>query len=165
MLDQDTLLNLLLPVFEGANARYEKATPVFARQAKEGERIVTITSSGVETENVANSGDYVVKSQTEAAEEYIISEEGFTQRYRFLRPDTGEWSEYLPVGEILAIVVDDSLLKLLNSEDAFEILASWGHPQKVRKGDILATPLPDNKEVYRIDRREFEQTYRKSDKQ
>ena len=164
-LTQENLLALLQPVFHDTNAVYKKVTPVYARPAAEGERVVTVTSSGVETENQAAAGDYVVKSQTDAEEQYIVSSKSFNSRYQYHRDAEGEWAEYLPMGEIVAIVVDDAVLACLSTAEPFEIMASWGYPQIVRRGDILAMPLPARNEVYRIDRREFDQTYRKSHEQ
>lgn len=159
-LSQQDLMQLLQTTFAASGRCCEKTQSVLARPAIDGERIVTVTSSGVETENVAVSGHYVVKNLTSAGEQYIISKETFEDRYQLIGRKDGAWSEYLPVGRIMAIVVSAPVLKTLNMPPSFEIMASWGRLQKVREGDILAIPLPDKGEVYRIDRKEFDQTYR-----
>lgn len=159
-LDQQDLLLLLESSFAESGRCCEKTQPVLARPAIEGERIVTITSSGVETENIARAENFVIKNLTHAEEQYIVSRNTLERRYNLLGRRDGNWSEYLPVGRIMAIVVNADILKILHMPASFEIMASWGRLQKVCEGDILATPLPDKCEVYRIDRKEFEQTYK-----
>ncbi|MEP1472306.1 MAG: hypothetical protein ABJK25_15160 [Halieaceae bacterium] len=158
-LTQEDLLQRLEKSFVESGRCCKKIQPVLARPAVEGERVVTITSSGVETENFARADSFVIKNLTSAGEQYIVSRKTLEGRYGLQARRDERWSEYLPVGRIMAIVVNDSVLEALQMPSSFKIMASWGQLQKVCEGDILASPLPDNKEVYRIDRKEFDQTY------
>ncbi len=145
---------------EAAGRRYVKTLRVRARPAREGERVVSTTADGVETENVAGEGDFVVENQTEARECYIVSGDKFERRYDLVESLGGDWASYAPneSAEVVALRVDDAVLRLLGRDDTFYIEAPWGEPQRVNKGDVLVAP-PDLSEIYRIGRREFAATY------
>lgn len=159
-IDQDTLRLKLAPVFSGAGRNYAKFREVLARSAQAGEVVVSITSDGEETVNRADDGDYVVENQTDAREKYIVSAADFRQRYQLVEKKDATWSRYLPTGKIRAILVDANVARLLEREGTFHIMAAWDAPQRVEPGDYLASPLPDMAHVYRIGRKEFEQTYK-----
>ena len=97
---------------------------------------------------------------TDAREQYIVSGKTMGQRYRPSKALNDDWVEYLPLGEVRAIVVDQSLISRLNKAESFFITASWGSSQRVELGDFLVTPLPSENEIYRVGKKEFEQTYR-----
>ena len=158
---QSELRDKLLPQLRTDGKRYRKFREVLAREAAPGERIVSVTGDGVETENTAKAGDWVVRNATQAREQYIVSGEKFASRYRLIE-DVGEgWSRYRPLGEVLALEVDDAVLGLLGKSTTFYIEAPWGEPQRVREGDELAAP-PALDEVYRIARAEFRETYERA---
>lgn len=169
-LEQSFLMRIVLPEINRTGNRFKKYRAVLARAAIPGEKIVTFTSRGEEseqktekeTENTASENDYVVKNRTSASEQYVVSKLTFEARYSFHKKVDDTWSEYLPLGEIMAIVVDSRLLELLQRSSPFQIDVNWGSTQIVREGDFLATPLPDMKHVYRIDQLAFSQTYEKS---
>lgn len=130
---------------------YEKFNLIYAREAIVGEEIITITKDGLETLNKAFKGDYVVKNQTLANEEYIVPKEKFEKRYTFIKNSDNNWNIYKPLGEIKAIKVE--------TKDTFYIMAPWNEKMVVKSGDFLVSPL-DYSEVYRIANHEFFETYK-----
>lgn len=159
------LLNsVLMPVIRSSGSHFKKISAVHVRPAISGERVITVTSSGKETENTAKEGDFLVKNLTIAEEQYIVSGETLSKRYRFHRQLDEEWAEYIPKGEILALLVDSNIMNLLGQSGSFHIEAPWGDSQPVRLGDYLAAPLPKLDEIYRIDMKEFLATYKNIEK-
>ncbi len=155
---QDDLLNTLKPSLENA-LTFKKYKEVYARSANIGEVIKTYTKDGLETQNIAKQGDYVVKNITDAKEMYILTETKFNARYIFKSKLDDVWGIYSPIGKIKVLQVNDELLKKLNiSDDTFYIMASWGEKMIVKKNDFLVSPLSIN-EVYRIANHEFFETY------
>lgn len=141
---------------------YEKYKEVYARKAVSGEKIKTYTKDGLETENTAKEGDYIVKNNTEAKEMYIVSQEKFNSRYEFKADVDNKWKIYKPTGKIKAIKVNTKILKQLGIKKEkrnFYIMANWGEKMTVKINDYLVSPL-DNSEVYRIAEKEFFETYR-----
>ncbi|MBC2857138.1 hypothetical protein H3N56_11905 [Cetobacterium sp. 2A] len=130
---------------------YEKFNPIYAREAVIGEQIKTITKDGLETINTAYEGDYIVKNQTLAKEEYIVPKEKFEKRYTFIKNLDKNWNIYKPTGEIKAIKVE--------TKETFYIMAPWNEKMIVKSGDFLVSPL-DYSEVYRIANHEFFETYK-----
>ncbi len=159
MLTQKELLTRVRPLLERKGRTYEKTTHVFARPAREGEAVSTITADGLETVNVAGAGDWLVRNQTEAGEAYLLPAEKFAQRYHYLRPAEGDWAEYQATGRIRALELTPKCLRTWQLPAEFTFIAAWGSPMIARQGDFLACP-EDLSEVYRIARAEFEQTYR-----
>ena len=175
---------LFLPLIQGDGSTYAKYQKVLARPAVVGEKVVTITSSGKETENTAKEGDFVVQAQTEAGECYILSGSKLVSRYKIgpsiwqratpgdSQTDVVEWKEYTPTGTVQAVEYQPHVVGLLNQmrtvpNDKFlatdpeiitHFIAIWNEEMVCNKGDMICTP--DGKEVYRIDRVEFEQTYK-----
>ena len=142
----------ILPSLIVDGLRYNKFTQVLARPAIHGERIDTITSDGKETTNVANSGDWVVENQTEAREQYILTEAKFTPRYD-------------PVGDVLvtgwqAFQAKGSVIAMSHFGSEFTLVADWGETMPVKPMDMLCTPYPGRNEVYRIAAKEFHETYK-----
>ena len=121
----------------------------------------TYTKDGLETQNVAKEGDYVVKNNTEAKEMYILSEKKFNERYKYKSDLDNEWKVYSPLGRIKALKVNGKVFRVLKiKEKEFYILTSWGEKMIVKRNDFLVTPL-DYNEVYRIANKEFFETYEK----
>lgn len=169
-ISQESLERLLRELWQTRGHRYRKTLRVHARRAAEGEQVVTTTSAGRETENVAQAGDYVVENQTESRERYIVRREAFERRYERAdssgRGDPSEaqlpdgWAVFQPRDQarVHALEVDDELLERLDRQPPFLIEAPWGDTQRVLRGDVLVTP-PDFSEIYRIGRKEFAETY------
>lgn len=160
MRNQTEIQKTILPALRERGIVYEKFQKVFARRANEGERINTRTADGLETTNAAKPGDFVVKNQTEAGEEYILSKEKFKKRYQFLREAEAGYAEYQPIGKIVALEMNAAELEQLRLPSEFHFTAPWGEDMVCKKGDFLVSP-PDFSEVYRIARKEFFETYRK----
>ena len=60
----------------------------------------------------------------------------------------------------MAFEISRELTDKFNVGEAFYIIAPWGSEQLAREGDKFVSPLPDLDEVYRIARKEFDETYR-----
>lgn len=161
MITQDQAKELFLPLIEQDGSLFEKFQRVWVRPVIIGEKIITNTSDGKETENIAKDEDFVVQNQTTAEEEYIISSEKFLKRYKKgYHTKFGGWLEYIPTGTTKAIEFHPHLLNRLLDDiiDPFYFEAPWGERTIAKKGDMICTT--DGIEVYRIARKEFEQTYR-----
>ena len=132
---------------------YEKKITALVRKAKLGERVITNTSDGKETENVAKEGDFVVQNNTQAKEEYIISSDKLSKRYVKISDgakeiDGFQWKKYKAVGKVNAIKYDGQDIKFK---------APWEEDMTLKNGDMLAST--DGNEIYRIALSEFKQTY------
>jgi len=158
MISQKELKELFLPILKKEGETYHKYRVIRARKAEKGEHVTTVTSDGKETENVAESGDYLVENQTSAHERYLVSSEKFADRYKKQRDVDNGWAIYKPMGKVCAVELSDELLTRLELQDEFEIEAPWGAAEVVRKDDFVVS-TPDFSEVYRIARREFLETY------
>ncbi len=159
-IDQPYLLQHLLPILLTKGKIYQKTGQIQATKAKGGEVIQSVTSSGHETTQTAQKGDYIVTNlATKAKESYIISPEKFITRYKKISTISRGVGLYSPTGKVRAITLTKSLLDTMKWKDQFYILAPWGENQYVEKGDFLVCPLSDD-EVYRIGRKEFESTYK-----
>ena len=159
MEDQDSFKRKVCPLLKEKGILYEKVKAVFAKKASGGEYIRTITQDGLETTNTAKKGDFIIKNQTEAGEQYIIPAEKFTEKYQLLQKNMDGFDEYTSLGKIVAIEVTSRLLQELGYTQEFHFLASWGTPMIVKKGDFLVAPI-DLKSVYRIAKKEFFETYK-----
>ncbi|MDX1941962.1 MAG: hypothetical protein SFU99_15475 [Saprospiraceae bacterium] len=159
MISQKELLKALIPLLQKEGKQYAKYRPIHAKPAEEGEPIMTVTADGPETINTADEDDIIVKNTTYAGEQYLMSEEKFKQRYRWLRDLPNGWAEYQPIGKILAIELTDRILQKLGQPTEFQFEASWGEAMVAKKGDYLAVPL-DLRQTYRIARQEFFETYK-----
>ena len=147
---QEQAYNEFIPYINDTGKTYRKISPVFARFAKEGEYIETWTDDGLETTNYAKDGDYVVKNlYTSMQEEYIVSNEMMTQRYDFVYEVT-EGGIYKPTGKVKAAIY---------SGQEIQFIAKWGRNMTLKPGDMIVTPLPLCKEVYRIAAKEFYESY------
>jgi hypothetical protein len=149
MLSQTEMMEKFMPLIKQGKV-FHKQTKVDVRFGQEGERIVTVTSDGKETENVVGPGDFVVTNRTEAREEYILSAVKLAQRYRPIGEHEDGHQVYQAVGSAQAHEYE--------GEDT-EFEAPWGEAMTLKQGDMLVTPLPDCNEVYRIARKEFDETY------
>jgi hypothetical protein len=158
-IEQDVLMDEVLPLIRAANKQYKKFQQVHARPATPGETITSVTDDGEETTNTAGADDMIVRNLTEAEEMYIVGKKKFMTRYAPLEPVDGEWTLYDPLGEVMALEITRELTDRFNVGEAFYIIAPWGSEQLAREGDKLVSPLPDLDEVYRIARKEFGETY------
>lgn len=160
MYTQNEIKQMVLPLLKSKGKSYRKFKKIFARKAKKVERIATITNDGLETTNRAKTGDYIVKNQTDACEEYVMSPKSFKDRYKYKKRSKSGYSEYESIGRITALEVNKSFLKKLKLNKEFFFEAAWGSKMVVKEKDFLVCPFNGN-EVYRIARKEFFETYQK----
>ena len=149
---------MMKPLLQGNGVVYRKKKNVFARRAHAGELIQTQTADGLETVNTAGEGDYIVRNQTNAREEYIVPAYKFIRKYKHLWPTDAQWAEYEPLGHIVAVELTPQRLETLTLPAEFEFTAPWGAPMTAKTGDFIGCP-PDYSEVYRLARTEFFETY------
>ena len=159
MRTQTEMKQLIFPLLQRRGKTYLKFKKVLARRAKLNEKISTWTSDGKETSNRAKSGDYIIRNQTDAGEEYIIPSHKFQSRYIFVKRAAGGFSEYHPTGKIQAVEVNQRLLRKIKVKSRFYFIAPWGSKMVVKEKDFLACPIGGN-EIYRIARKEFFETYK-----
>ena len=146
VMSQEEAIAKFMPEIESNGTDFEKFTQIKARIARPGEMIETITADGKETMNQAQQGDFVVSNLGGSGEEYILSGDKLTKRYK----EVGD-GIYQATGECRGVVYS-------GPETSFQ--ASWGQPMVLKPGDMIVTPLPQKGEVYRIARQEFESTYK-----
>lgn len=165
-LKQDVLLTKFVDIMEKHGTVYQKTKGVFATMANGGELVVSVTKDGVETSNVAATGDYIVTNDTTTLEKYIIPEVKFNDRY------VHEKDNYFVPNQkarIIALQVTQENIYRFNLEGLEELVihpsvplyieAPWNESQALRLNDYLVCPLSKN-EVYRIARAEFDETYK-----
>ena len=161
MISQEDMKALFLPLLQEKGSVFIKKKNIWAREADAGEVIITVTNDGLETSNIANQGDMLVKNQTDAAEIYVMSKESFEARYVKIKKTVlaeAEFEEYTSIGKIYALCVDKQLLTKLNLENSFYFEAPWNSNMICKVDDYLACPT-DFSQVYRIARKEFFETY------
>ena len=136
-------------IFENGD-NYSKFGLVLVRIAEPKEYIETWTEDGLETTNYAKIGDYVVQNlYTAMREDYIVSADMMFQRYEFVcNLDAG--GIYKPKGKVKASIY---------SGEEIKFVAKWGRMMTLKPGDMIVTPLPGCKEVYRIAAKEFYESY------
>ena len=155
---QKEIMEILIPELKSNGLLYKKNKAVFARKAKPGEQINTLTSDGLETMNTAEKGDFVIKNQTAAKEMYIISGSKFKKRYEWIKKGENDFSTYKPKGKVIAVELTNAFLKKMKFKREFYFIAPWKEQMIAKKGDFLVCP-PDYSEIYRIARKEFFETY------
>jgi len=159
---QEQMQSLFFPLLKEKGQLYQKTKNVFARKGIKGEKIISITSKGVETENTVREVDsFVVKNQTTAKEEYIVLSADFHQRYTFLQPSQNGFDEYQSKGKVMALKLTRKLWVNLKLPDkAFYYEPTWKEKAIAMLYDYVVCP-PDYSEIYRIGRKEFWETYKK----
>ncbi len=157
-LSQSDMTKLFIPYIKDFGKHYIKSKRVLARKAVVGESIQTITDDGVETQNKAEEGDYVIKNQTKAGEQYIISGKKFQKRYEFDFEMEGDYDTYTSIGTVWGIEITKEILKQFKLANEFYFVAAWGQNMVVKENDYIVTQ-EDFNEVYRIARKEFFETY------
>ncbi len=156
---QSQLVKDFLPKLLQKGISYKKVKSVEARKAIEGEIVVSITKSGEETTNRAGANDVVARNRTQAGEEYIINMDTFQDRY-FVNEEPDElWRVFEPQGKVKALEVTQEVMAFLGVGSLFFIEAPWQADQYCEENDYLVSPLPELKEVYRIGKAEFDETY------
>lgn len=122
-------------------------SPMTYTVAKKQHRVITNTSDGKETENIAEVGDVIFSGIT--GETYVIKPTKVVKLY------TGK------IGE--DIYPEQSPREVMRYEGAqFEFVAPWGENMVVKNGDYIVKD-PVNDGFYRIAKKEFEGTYNSYD--
>ena len=149
-MNQNIAFEIFFPEIDCNGKIYRKYSLIKAFIAEGGEYIETWTADGLETTNYAKTGDYVVQNlYTSMREEYIVSADMMLQRYNFVCTlDAG--GIYKPKGKVKASIY---------SGEEIKFVAKWGRMMTLKPGDMIVTPLPDCKEVYRIAAKEFYESY------
>tara|TARA_A100001015_G_scaffold317726_1_gene435443 strand:- start:1583 stop:2101 length:519 start_codon:yes stop_codon:yes gene_type:complete len=150
-------------VLPDSNKYYKKFGNIEAKPVNpEGEVIITKTPSSdgngeeVETTHFISEG-FVVKQGDVI---YAMSSDKFNKRYTLnTDPDTEPSSGfkwYIPKGEVYA--------KAITAEDHSKIngkfMAPWNSEMIAHIGDFLVIPRHNPTEIYRIEKSEFEKTYK-----
>ena len=125
-LSQQEMLSHFESYFKSEGKAYQKTKAILVRKAIEGEVIITNTSDGAETQNTAKKDDHVIKNQTAAGEEYIISKKKLQERYELLEHKDDKYSIYKPTGTITALELSDKMFEERNLGTEFWFMASWG---------------------------------------
>ena len=148
-MNQSEMLEKFLPEIKEKGKDYSKKAIVLVRKAVVGEKVETHTKDGKETTNTATEDNFIVRNPT--GEEYLLKGDLFRSRSHLpYGVRDGEWESYKANGSCRAIVWE---------YDQMEFIASWGQPMVIKRGDMLASPLPQMDEIYRIALDEFQQTY------
>ncbi len=158
MITQKEMLDHFLPLMEGQGNRYKKKSLVRAKKAEPGLTVVTRTSDGIETQNTAEKGDWLVENQTSAKESYLIKADTFEKKYTLMDSLGKGWGCYRPKGEIYAMKVSAQDLEDLGAKEILEFQAPWKESIVLKPGDFLVISL-EKSEIYRVARKEFLETY------
>lgn len=152
------MLQRFQSLFQVSGRMARKTARVWIRPAGAAEYIETHTADGLETANVAQAGDMVVKNTTEAGECYLLAAEVVQKRYIPTGNTDGIWEEMAPVAHTWVLLLTPEVLSQTALEAPFHFMARWQEPMIAKRYDYLAMP-PDNTEIYRIAAKEFDETY------
>lgn len=158
MVTQKEMLAHFLPLLKAGGKRYVKKSLVRAKKATPGLEIVTKTSDGEETTNIASEGDWLVENQTSSNELYLVRSDTFRKKYRLEQSLEKGWGSYQPKGEAMGLKVQQEHLSGLTDSEVLNFEAPWKDSMICRVGDFLVVP-PEENEIYRVARKEFEETY------
>lgn len=120
------------------------------RRAQRHETLETWVDGKLETTKEVEPGDYIMTGPT--GEEFALSAESFTKRYRIITelfPDNNRGIA-TAIGEVWCMV----------SAEGFEFESPWGDPMICESGDYLCSPNSEITEVYRIEKKIFNTTYK-----
>lgn len=158
MITQKEMLEHFLPLIENQGRRYKKKSLIRAKKAEAGLVVVTKTSDGIETQNTAEKGDWLVENQTSAHEKYLINADTFEKKYTMMHSLGQGWGCYRPKGEIFAMKVSVHDLENLGAKEILEFQAPWKESIVLKPDDFLVISL-EKSEIYRVAKKEFQETY------
>lgn len=158
MITQKEMLEHFLPLMETLGTRYKKKSLIRAKKAEVGLVVITKTSDGIETQNTAEKGDWLVENQTSAYEKYLIKEDTFEKKYTLMHSLGQGWGCYRPKGEIFAMKVSSQDLENLGAKEVLEFQAPWKESIVLKPDDFLVISL-EKSEIYRVAKKEFQETY------
>lgn len=158
MITQKEMLEHFLPRIETQGKRYKKKSLIRAKKAEPGLVVVTKTSDGIETQNTAEKGDWLVENQTSVNERYLIKADTFEKKYTLLHSLGNGWGCYQPKGEVFGMKVSAQELANLGAEKILEFQAPWKESIVLKPDDYLVISL-EKSEIYRVAKKEFLETY------
>jgi len=158
MITQQNMLDYFLPIFGIKGKNYRKKSLIKAKKAAPGLLVITKTSDGEETRNTAEEGDWLVENQTSSEEKYLVKSDIFESKYEMVHSLGDGWACYKPKGIMSGYELQANDLKHFEVNDRLEFQAPWKDTMFVRVGDFLIIP-PGKKEIYRVARKEFLETY------
>ncbi len=141
---------------------YESKLGILVKIANGGERLITITSEGRETESIASKGDYII---TNKKEQYIIKKEKFDNLYELKDESKGLCVKKRKVyalefnKETLPILYEQYKENLSKNIVTF-IDAPWNENQKLEKLNYFLFDEEGN-QIYIVAHQEFLMTYHK----
>lgn len=163
MISQQELIDKYAHNIKTNGYLYEKKSEVTVKIANGGERIITISSEGKETENTTSKGDYII---TNKKEEYIIKKEKFDNLYELKDESKGL---YIKKAKIYALEFNketfpniyEQYRENLSKNIVTFIEAPWNESQKLEKLNYFVFD-EEGKEIYIIAHEEFLITYQKT---
>jgi len=160
ILDKVSTISRFVECINKKGLIFEKYRCVFAIKCDEKQTVISITSSGIETEAQANIGDFIVRNQTDNKEFYVVKSEVFKSRYEYVSKKVDGYNEYKPTGKVEAVKLNYEILQELELPLHFYINPpNWDSKQYIGIDDYIVR-IPQTDDYYRIDEHEFIQTYR-----
>ena len=125
------------------NGEPHKMSPMTYTVSNKKQEVVTITTDGKETNNIADEGDIIMSGAT--GENYVIKKAKFPKLYE---------------GEIGGDVYPEQSPRKIAyyKGGTVKFKAPWGEDMIIKQGDYLVKD-PVNDGYYRIAKTEFEKTY------
>lgn len=146
---------------------FKKSGLFLYRPAAKGETVVTMLKGTVETINTAKDNDVVVRNLIVGlfGETYILPIATLEKRYELPNSvsmteksyllDGYKWEPAYAKGECMAFPYDGSLGNYITFK------ATWGEDMICEPGDMICWPVGGAKDdIYRIEKRTFELTYK-----
>ena len=99
-----------------------------------------------------------MQNQTQAEEEYVVSSDVFQRRYEHISDLDDGRAEFKPIGKVFAVQLTNTFLVEHGLPGNMQFEAPWGELQVAYLDDFIVT-MPDFSEVYRIGKKEFNETY------
>jgi hypothetical protein len=158
MYSQHEIISHFFTMLQEDGKRYTKKSLIRAKKANPGTLVLTRTSDGQEFENTAELGDWLIENQTAVSEHYLMKEAAFSKKYS-LHQALGEgWGAYRAKGEVFAKQLTSKEILDFTGPNDFDFEGPQNKTVSLRPGDYMIIPI-DKSEVYRITKKEFEQTY------
>ncbi|WP_297334976.1 hypothetical protein [Algoriphagus sp.] len=155
---QANMLEFFLPKVEKEGKRFKKNALIKAKLAPQGMEVVTETSDGIQTKNVAEEGDYIVENQTSTREIYLVRKKAFERKYEITQSLSQGWATYQLREFIWAIQISAQDIHHFGADGVLDFMAPWGELITAKPEDFLVLP-PEKNEIYRIAHKEFKETY------
>jgi len=160
MITQPELLKIFLPIVKERGAYFLKKALVRAKKAEPGMMIITKTSEGSAFETQANKGDFLIENQTSSHEQYLMDAETFEKKYQIEQCLERGWASYRSKNLVMTYQVNESDFDFLGMSQTLDYESPLGKKGTLVPGDYLIIPA-DEKEIYGIGAKEFEETYRR----